>query len=117
MYMYVRLFFCLIKMLRIPSKSTSVNSGPSVAIFIKCSRFELISGCPNYSRMFCGKVQSCGCPNYSRVFYACANYFRMAISISRMPQNQFQSIYFSNISGGARVGCALAPCQRQTLHA
>ena len=39
-------------------------------------------------------------PNYSRMFYACANYFRMAISTSRMPQNQSQSIYFSKFSGG-----------------
>ena len=36
-------------------------------------------------------------PNYSRMFCACANYFRMAISTSRMPQNQSQSIYFSEI--------------------
>ena len=38
-------------------------------------------------------------PNYSRMFCACANYFRMAISTSRMAQNQSQSIYFSK-SGG-----------------
>ena len=38
-------------------------------------------------------------PNYSRMFCACANYFRMAISTSRMPQNQFQSIYFSKLLG------------------
>ena len=62
-------------------------------------------------------------PNYSRMFCACANYFRMAISTctSRMPQNQSQSIYFSNFLGACsqtpHKGRAKArpPCQCQTL--
>ena len=46
-------------------------------------------------RIFTTKFQ-----HYSRMVYARANYFRMAISTSRMPQKQCQSIYFSKIFWG-----------------
>ena len=39
--------------------------------------------------------------HYSRMFCAYATYFRMAISTSRMPQNQSQSFYFFK-----NLGCA-----------
>ena len=51
---------------------------------------------PPPPRIFTTKFQ-----HYSRMFCACANYFRMAITTSRMSQNQSESIYFfPNFSGG-----------------
>ena len=56
---------------------------------------QKLSPPPPPPRIFTTKFQ-----HYSRMVYARANYFRMAISTSRMPQKQCQSIYFSKIFWG-----------------
>ena len=68
---------------------------------------------PPPPRIFITKFQ-----HYSRMFCAYATYFRMAISTSRMPQNQSQS--FKNFPGGGGGGMPPDPPSggvlKHTLH-